>query len=514
MKREDLYNAITDLKDDQILAGEAPLKQKTQFKRSRWLVGLAAALALIVGAAAILPGVLAPKPKDEHLSTNVSPNTPNDPISGTNVLADHPALKLCNLSAAQYPSDLPALTDFVTREELRQDPNLYAGALQKQQEALRASLPAEAPGAEMTSFLNATIPQILSCEDGENRIYSPLSLYLALSMLSETVEGEGRSELLALLGQKDLDTLRAQCASLWLTNYADNELVTSILGNSLWLRKGTNYNTDTLERLARYYYADSFSGEMGSEDYDRAIAEWIDARTGNLLHDQASALKTDPSTVLRLLSTIYLKANWQSPFDEEITDTFHSPQGDKEVTFLTELTEDATLYSAPGFSAVGKTLMGEGQMLFLLPDEGVRAEDLLQSPEALAFLSSQAGREAADKRSGPLALSVPQFDVSSELDLIDNMQKLGVQTIFRAGAADFSPIAPENEDLSVSRIEQDARVKIDRYGCEAAAFTVVDMTEGFLDPNGLVNFTLDRPFVFAITNAAGLPLFVGVVNQP
>ena len=91
MKREDLYNAITDLKDDQILAGEAPLKQKTQFKRSRWIVGLAAALALIVGAAAILPGVLAPKPKDEHLSTTVSPNTPNGPISGTNVLADHPS---------------------------------------------------------------------------------------------------------------------------------------------------------------------------------------------------------------------------------------------------------------------------------------------------------------------------------------------------------------------------------------------------------------------------------------
>ena len=29
-----------------------------------------------------------------------------------------------------------------------------------------------------------------------------------------------------------------------------------------------------------------------------------------------------------------------------------------------------------------------------------------------------------------------------------------------------------------------------------------------------IDFILDRPFLFAITSQDGLPLFVGVVNQP
>lgn len=33
-------------------------------------------------------------------------------------------------------------------------------------------------------------------------------------------------------------------------------------------------------------------------------------------------------------------------------------------------------------------------------------------------------------------------------------------------------------------------------------------------PDESVDFTLDRPFLFAITGDMDLPLFVGVVNQP
>ncbi len=33
-------------------------------------------------------------------------------------------------------------------------------------------------------------------------------------------------------------------------------------------------------------------------------------------------------------------------------------------------------------------------------------------------------------------------------------------------------------------------------------------------PDEIVNFTLDRPFLFAITGDDGPPLFAGVVNEP
>ena len=35
-----------------------------------------------------------------------------------------------------------------------------------------------------------------------------------------------------------------------------------------------------------------------------------------------------------------------------------------------------------------------------------------------------------------------------------------------------------------------------------------------MPPEDEMDFTLDRPFLFVITNAGGLPLFAGIVNHP
>ena len=59
-----------------------------------------------------------------------------------------------------------------------------------------------------------------------------------------------------------------------------------------------------------------------------------------------------------------------------------------------------------------------------------------------------------------------------------------------------------------------ARVRIDEEGCEAAAYTVLGMPASAMPPDGEIDVTLDRPFLFAITGSDGLPLFVGIVNQP
>ena len=52
----------------------------------------------------------------------------------------------------------------------------------------------------MTAYYADTLAQFLSGEAGENRVYSPLNVYLALSMLAETAEGNSRKQILDLLG--------------------------------------------------------------------------------------------------------------------------------------------------------------------------------------------------------------------------------------------------------------------------------------------------------------------------
>ena len=52
----------------------------------------------------------------------------------------------------------------------------------------------------------------------------------------------------------------------------------------------------------------------------------------------------------------------------------------------------------------------------------------------------------------------------------------------------------------------------DENGVEAAAYTIV--TCGAMLPEDEITFTLDRPFLFVIRTYTGVPVFIGVVEQP
>ena len=106
--------------------------------------------------------------------------------------------------------------------------------------------------------------------------------------------------------------------------------------------------------------------------------------------------------------------------------------------------------------------------------------------------------------------------MSSDLELSAGLRALGLTDAFDPKCSDFTPLTRELEELFVSRVQHAARVKIDEEGCEAAAYTVILVAEAaFEEPEPeVIEFILDRPFLFVITNAGGLPLCVGVVNRP
>ena len=111
-------------------------------------------------------------------------------------------------------------------------------------------------------------------------------------------------------------------------------------------------------------------------------------------------------------------------------------------------------------------------------------------------------------------LSVPKFDISSDMELTQQLKNLGITDIFLPGTADFSPIIPENDGGCVDQVKHAARVAIDEEGVTAAAFTVILRDGAGMPPSDEMDFVLDRPFLFVIESQDGLPLFAGVVNQP
>lgn len=118
---------------------------------------------------------------------------------------------------------------------------------------------------------------------------------------------------------------------------------------------------------------------MGSGEINRAIQSWLNEQTRGLLEEQAAAIETDPLTVLLLATTIYYSAQWTDEFNEELnyTDVFHAPSGDVDAEYM-YAGRFMEYYSGEGWGAVRLSLRYGNGMWFILPDEGVSMDALLE----------------------------------------------------------------------------------------------------------------------------------------
>ena len=366
---------------------------------------------------------------------------------------------------------------------------------------------------ELNPFFADSIRQFLADSEGRNKIYSPINVYMALGMLAEVTEGESREQVLTLLGLSSVEDLRSQAYMIWNANYLNDGANTSILASSLWLNEDVNFIQSTLDSLAQNYYASTYQGVMGSDELNRALQRWLNEQTGGLLGEQASDVSLDDDTVMALATTINFHARWNDEFFPEATQSgvFHGTDGDVDCDFMHE--DQSMYYWGEKFSAVVKYLQSDGNMWFILPDEGVSVDELLQDEQAMEFILGNK-YEWENNEFVTVHLSVPKFDVSSDIDLTSGLKALGVTDVFDPAISDFTPMTSDTGEIYLSQAEHAARVKIDEKGCTAAAYTVMAAAGSAMPPEEEIDFVLDRPFIFLITGAGDLPLFVGIVNRP
>ena len=366
-------------------------------------------------------------------------------------------------------------------------------------------------GKNLTGFFKSSTQLILGDVTTENAVYSPVNVYMSLAMLAEISSGNTRNQIMNALNANSIKGLRTQANSVWNACYRDDNKTMSRMANSIWLNK--NVKNGDCSALAQNYYASVFSGDMSNEEYAKAYTEWLKKETGGLLNDVIDDKKFDRNTIMALASTLYFKASWNDKFDKELTKTgvFHSPTGDIMCDFMNEKSSSSCYYGEM-FSATYKALGNDGNMYFILPNENVSISELLSNDEALTFISNTGDTFWKKATSCQVNLSLPKFDVSMKKDIIEDIKALGITDCFDIETANFSEFFPENQ-LFINEMEHGVRVSVDEESCSGAAYVHV-ATWGGYPPSEVVDFTLDRPFIFVVTGPDGLPLFIGVVNNP
>lgn len=116
---------------------------------------------------------------------------------------------------------------------------------------------------------------------------------------------------------------------------------------------------------------------------------------------------------------------------------------------------------------------------------------------------------------------IPMFKMDYELDLISDLQKLGITSVFDE-SADLSNIT--NDNAYITDAKHSANIEFSNDGIKAAAATMVggagDATGPFFDyyfevPIETIDLTFDRPFMYLIRDKeTGEVWFAGTVYEP
>lgn len=353
-------------------------------------------------------------------------------------------------------------------------------------------------------FANQTFREIAG---QGNWIYSPLSAYLPLSELSYALEDGSapQADLIRLLRE---NAPKEYWTKPLMRHFQGQGYLTA---SSIWLSKDYQPN---LQFLQQNLTSDIYRLDFAAEGAAQSQMDWINRWTKGFLKEQVKAkdFQNQARLLCRLIGTAYVKTAWADDFFKEEQEIFYGADGQQpDVPFLRSVPTKMLCRFTEQYQAV-RIPLKSGYMLVVLPREGETLERLLQSD---ALLETANGGDWREKH---VVLHMPNFTASSRIELLPVLEKLGYTEIGQpnTGYANLAGKAADGSEIEsfVAEILQESKIEVKKAGVEAAAYTKVEVkASGMLeeaDTSELVEIFVNRPYLYVIADADGLPGFLGV----
>jgi serine protease inhibitor len=122
----------------------------------------------------------------------------------------------------------------------------------------------------LNEFSYKTASKILTGQSN-NLSYSPVSLYMALSLAGTGADGQTQDEIFSILGVDGMgaDFLSKQNSNFFRLLYLDNEIAKLKIANSLWLQKGIDFKNDFIDNAAQNFYASLYNVDFKDKNTAR-----------------------------------------------------------------------------------------------------------------------------------------------------------------------------------------------------------------------------------------------------
>uniref|UniRef100_A0A8C9ATT9 Corticosteroid-binding globulin n=1 Tax=Prolemur simus TaxID=1328070 RepID=A0A8C9ATT9_PROSS len=351
---------------------------------------------------------------------------------------------------------------------------------------------------------------LMASAPGKNIFISPVSISMALSMLSLGTRGQSQTQLLQGLGFNLTETPEAEIhQSFQYLHHLLRESATSLemtMGNALFYDRSLELLETFSADIKRYYDSEALTTDF--QDWARAsrqINEYVKNKTQGKVVNLFPEL--DSPAILILINYIFFKGTWAQPFDQESTREENFYVNETTVVKVPMMFQSSAINylrdSELPCQLVQLDYVGNGTVFFILPEEG-------KMDTVIAALSRDTiQRWSTALTTGQVDLYIPKVSISGAYDLQGVLADMGIADLF-TNQANFSGITQEAQ-LKVSKVVHKAVLQLDEKGVQAAASTGVTLN---LTSEPLT-FSFNKPFLILIfDHFTWSSLFLGKVVNP
>ncbi len=351
----------------------------------------------------------------------------------------------------------------------------------------------------------------------ENVCVSPFSVGAVLGMIANGDDGEGRNEILKMLGfdqsEEGLNALNTYYQTLMSNLPNIEEGISCDVTNTMWCDPfAFRIRKSFMQTIMDRYYAYGIGINPGGVTGQKAINEFVDKNTNGLIKN----FLTSPLDIsLAFLNTLYFKAGWSQGFDEYATSKrlfFDIDGKEKEADFMFRYDMTEYAETEDGTQAIRLNYGNQEQfsMTCILPSSSINHVPL---DEALTFDNVRSINCGLKEEF--VMMWLPKFEIeSNNTNTIDILKRLGLEKVC-SGQYPFSLIA-DQEDFYMQCFIHATKIKVDENGTEGAAVSLGGMDNAY-GPGGeessIREIIFNRPFIFYIQeNTTGAILFIGSVK--
>ena len=334
------------------------------------------------------------------------------------------------------------------------------------------------------SFQFSLFSKLNSEYKDNNLIISPLSIYQAISLVTNGANGETQKELLYLLDNKDIEEI----------NLINKNIINIVEENSSF--EIANAIMSRLVPLNEFTYIakDNYYSEILPLKNVNQVNKWCEKKTHGKINKIIE--KLDPSTFMIILNAVYFKGQWVHQFEEGLTtkQIFNNINNEQKRVDMMQTSEHFKYFEDSNLQSIELPFIKNSiSALIILPNEKLNINEFIEilNKDNEYFYSIINNME-----NSKVHLKLPKFELNYSKSLKDILKTMGVKLAF-GNKADFSKIRSQS-DLYISEIIHKTYLKVNEQGTEAAAITLISLDEAAMMEEKIINMNVNRPFLFIL----------------